>query len=82
VAVSVATRTGQVLSGLLVEETASSVKLRQAEAVEQTVLRSEVAEIRSSGRSLMPEGLEQALDLQEMADLLAFLRSGPAGRNR
>jgi putative membrane-bound dehydrogenase-like protein len=81
VAVSVATRAGQVLSGLLVEETASSAKLRQAEGVEQTVLRSEVAEIRSSGRSLMPEGLEQALNLQEMADLLAFLRSGLAGHN-
>jgi putative membrane-bound dehydrogenase-like protein len=76
VVVTIATRAGQVLSGLLVEETASSVKLRQAEGVEQTVLRSEIAETRSSGRSLMPEGLEQALNFQEMADLLAFLRSG------
>ncbi|MFO0891653.1 MAG: c-type cytochrome, partial [Isosphaeraceae bacterium] len=76
VALSVATRDGQVLSGLLVEETVSGVKLRQAEGVERTVLRSEIAEIRSSGRSLMPDGLEQAIKPQDMADLLAFLRSG------
>jgi putative heme-binding domain-containing protein len=76
VALSIATKGGQVLSGLLVEETATGVKLRQAEGVEQTVLRSEIAEIRSSGRSLMPEGLEQAIRIPEMADLLAFLRSG------
>jgi len=29
----------------------------------------------SSGRSLMPEGLEAAVDEQAMADLVAFLAS-------
>ena len=75
-AVNLATERGEVASGLLAEETASSLKLRKAEGVEETILRSEVAELRSTGRSLMPEGLEQSLNLQEMADLLAFLRSG------
>jgi putative membrane-bound dehydrogenase-like protein len=77
VALTVATQRGQVLSGLLVEDTGSSLKLRKADGIDETVLRSETAEIRSSGRSLMPEGLEQALNLQEMADLLSFLRSSP-----
>ncbi|MGC8644349.1 MAG: c-type cytochrome, partial [Isosphaeraceae bacterium] len=76
VALTVATERGQVLSGLLVEDTGSSLKLRQADGIDETVLRSETAEIHSTGRSLMPEGLEQSLNLQEMADLLAFLRSG------
>jgi putative heme-binding domain-containing protein len=75
VALTVATERGQVVSGLLAEETASSLKLRKAEGVEETLLRSEIAELRSSGRSLMPEGIEQTLSPQEMADLLAFLRS-------
>ena len=70
----ISTKQGQVLSGLLVEETATSLKLRQADAVETSVLHSQVDESRSSGRSLMPEGLEQTLGVQGLADLLAFLR--------
>ena len=69
-----ATKSGQVSSGLLVEETSASLKLRRAEGTEETVLRSEVDELRSSGLSLMPEGLERTLGIQDMADLLAFLR--------
>ena len=78
VALTVATHRGAVLSGLLAEETGSSLKLRKAEGIDETILRTEIAELRSSGRSLMPEGLEQTLSPQEMADLLAFLRSGGA----
>jgi putative heme-binding domain-containing protein len=76
VTLSVATTRGQVVSGLLVEETATTLKLRRAEGVDETVLRSEIDELRSTGRSLMPEGLEQSISLQEMADLIAFLREG------
>jgi putative heme-binding domain-containing protein len=68
------TRNGQLLSGLLAEETATTLKLRRNEGVEETVLRSEVEEFRSTGRSLMPEGLEQTLSVQDVADLLAYLR--------
>ena len=73
---SVATRRGQVFAGLLAEETATTLKLRRAEGVEDTLLRSEIDELRSTGKSLMPEGLEQNINLQEMADLIAFLREG------
>ncbi len=70
----VVTKRGQVLSGLLVEETGTSLKLRRAEGAEETVLRSEIEVFRSSGRSLMPEGLEQTLGAQGLADVIAFLR--------
>jgi putative membrane-bound dehydrogenase-like protein len=80
IALSVATENGQVSSGVLVEETGSTLKLRKAEGIEETILRSQVAEVRSSGRSLMPEGVEQTLSLQDMANLLAFLRSGGLDR--
>jgi putative membrane-bound dehydrogenase-like protein len=78
VELAVATRRGQVVSGLLAEETATTLKLRRAEGVEETILRSEIDLVRSTGRSLMPEGLEQSIGLQEMADLIAFLRQGSA----
>ena len=72
----VATRRGQLLSGLLAEESATTLKLRHADAVEETLLRSEIEDIRSTAQSLMPEGLEQNLSLQDVADLIAFLRQG------
>ncbi|WP_422925401.1 PVC-type heme-binding CxxCH protein [Singulisphaera sp. PoT] len=68
------TTKGQVLTGLLAEETTSSLKLRRAEGTDETVLRSEIEDFRSSGRSLMPEGLEQTMGQQGIADLLEFLR--------
>jgi putative heme-binding domain-containing protein len=74
--VSVATRRGQTFAGILAEETATTLKLRRAEGVEDTLLRSEIEELRSTGKSLMPEGLEQTINPQEMADLIAFLREG------
>jgi putative membrane-bound dehydrogenase-like protein len=74
VTLTVATRRGQLLSGLLAEESATTLKLRRADAIEETLLRSEIDEVRSTAQSLMPEGLEQDLSLQDMADLIAFLR--------
>jgi putative membrane-bound dehydrogenase-like protein len=73
---AVATRGGQVFAGLLAEETATTLKLRRAEGAEDTLLRSEIDVLRSTGKSLMPEGLEQNVNLQEMSDLIAFLREG------
>lgn len=60
------------LSGIITTETATSVTLRRADGVE-VVLRSRIEELRSSGVSLMPEGIEKNVSLTEMADLLAFL---------
>jgi putative heme-binding domain-containing protein len=76
VVLAAATRQGRILSGLLAEETATTVKLRRAEGVEEIILRTEIDELRSTGQSLMPEGLEQTIGLQDMADLIAFLRRG------
>ena len=64
---------GRVLTGLVASETPSGVTLRGREAVEQTILRSNVAEIVSTGKSLMPEGLEKSITPREMTDLITFL---------
>jgi hypothetical protein len=44
--------------------------------VEETILRTDLKELSSSGLSLMPEGFEKVMNRQELADLIAFLRSG------
>ena len=70
---------GKLLTGFIASETATSVTLRRAGEPDDTVLRSQIKELRAEGKSLMPEGLEQGLTAQDMADLLAFLRK-PEGR--
>jgi putative membrane-bound dehydrogenase-like protein len=76
VVLAAVTRRGQIFAGLLAEETATTVKLRRAEGIEETVLRSEIDQLRVTAGSLMPEGLEHTLSLQDAADLIAFLRRG------
>jgi putative membrane-bound dehydrogenase-like protein len=70
---------GQVFTGLLAAETASSVTLRQQEGTTQTVLRRDIDELRASPVSLMPESLAKALGPQDVADILAWLREPEGG---
>ena len=66
---------GRVLTGLIASESDGGLVLRRAEGREDAVARSDIDEITASGKSLMPEGLEQKINEQEMADLLGYLRS-------
>jgi putative membrane-bound dehydrogenase-like protein len=69
------TSTGRTFTGILAAETATGITLRGPEGKEQVLLRTEIEELSSSGKSLMPEGLEKDLRKQDMADLLAYLAS-------
>ncbi|MAD79729.1 MAG: dehydrogenase [Planctomycetaceae bacterium] len=71
----VATLDGRIITGIIASETPTSITLRQAEGKQQTILRSDIEEFRSSGKSLMAEGLEKKVTPQEMADLIAYLLS-------
>jgi len=77
--VTIATDDGRNLSGWLAGETDNSLTLRTAFGTEETVLRKNIATLTSSSLSLMPDGLEQAMTQEELADLIAFLKSEPAG---
>jgi putative heme-binding domain-containing protein len=66
---------GTVLTGILTTETATSITLRQQGGKDAVLARSEIDELRSSGVSLMPEGLEKQIPPQEMADLLSFIKN-------
>jgi putative heme-binding domain-containing protein len=67
------TKDGRVLTGLIAAETAESVTLRREEGQQETLPRNEIDQLRASGKSLMPDGLEQKLAPDQMADLLEFL---------
>ncbi|MGE3775979.1 MAG: PVC-type heme-binding CxxCH protein [Pirellulaceae bacterium] len=66
---------GRTITGLIAAQTATSVSLKRENNQTDTVLRSQIAEMNGTGRSLMPEGFEQKISLQEMADLICFLQS-------
>ncbi|MDR3637891.1 MAG: c-type cytochrome [Isosphaeraceae bacterium] len=70
---TVALDDGRIVTGLVTAETPNSVTLRGREGVEQTILRKNIEEIHSTGKSLMPEGLEKTVTPAEMGDLIAFL---------
>lgn len=71
----VTTTDGRTLSGMITSETASNVTLNRGAGAVDTVLRSEIKSMQSTGRSLMPEGLEAALGPQGVADMIAYLLS-------
>ena len=73
---AVALNEGQVLAGMIAEESPVSLTLKQAENKQQVVQRDQIAEIKATGLSLMPEGFEKKLSPQDFADLIAFLRGG------
>ena len=50
-----------------------ALTLKKAENKQITILRENIEEIRSSGKSLMPEGFEKKIKPREMADLIAYL---------
>jgi putative heme-binding domain-containing protein len=72
------TTDGQVLTGVIAGETSTAVTLRSAENKLTTVLRVDIEEMRNTGKSLMPEGLEKLIDKQAMADLLSYLQQAAA----
>jgi putative membrane-bound dehydrogenase-like protein len=68
------TKSGQVLTGILASETATSVTLRQQLGKEETVLRSDIETLVASKLSLMPQAIEKSVTRQELADLVAYLK--------
>jgi putative heme-binding domain-containing protein len=72
----VISKDGRIHDGLIVAETPGTLTLRRAEGEDETILRSRITGMRASMVSLMPEGFEKDINLQAMADLVAFLQGG------
>jgi putative heme-binding domain-containing protein len=70
-----ATTSGRVVTGMIADETANSVTIRKPDGGDETVPRHQIEEMRSTGLSFMPEGLDKQIDVPAMADLLAYISS-------
>ena len=75
VAYLVETKSGESVFGVIANESATSISLRQPFGKEETLLRSNLKRMQSLNQSLMPEGLETGLTPAQMADLLEFIES-------
>lgn len=73
-AITVTTHEGKQVTGRIAAESANSLSLRTAYGTEENILRTQIKNIDNPGLSLMPNGLEQNINDQEMADLLAYLK--------
>jgi len=69
------TTEGDSYTGIIVNESASSVTVRQPLGIDVVVPRSQIAKMRASRLSLMPEGVEEGLTQQDLADLVDFIFS-------
>jgi len=67
------TKAGRTFTGILASETGPSITLKGQEGKEQILLRADLDELQSTGKSLMPEGLEKDLTKQDLADVIAYL---------
>lgn len=72
---SVATTDGRTVTGQVAEESTAGYTLLLPEGKKQTVLRSEIDEMRNTGKSLMPEGFEKLATTDDISDLWSFVRT-------
>jgi len=69
----VETKDGDSQVGILATETAAAVTLRMSFGIEVAIPRADIQSMHSAGLSMMPEGLEEGLKPQDLADLLEFV---------
>jgi putative membrane-bound dehydrogenase-like protein len=73
----ITTRDGRMYDGIIANETTWAITLRGgSDEGDEAVLRKNIATIRASSVSLMPDELETSLGKQGLADVIAYLRGG------
>ncbi len=71
----VTTKNEEEYSGILKKDAADEVVLVTGPNAESRIARSDIAEMRPGTVSVMPQGLDEQLTKQELADLIAFLKA-------
>jgi len=66
---------GTVHTGVIATETSTSITLRQPEDKRVTIARENIEQIKSTGQSLMPVGLEKTISVDDMSDLISFIKN-------
>lgn len=69
------TRSGDEFFGIIVNETAAEVTIKDARAVPTRIAVKEIARRRKGASSIMPAGLQMTMSTQELVDLVEYLFS-------
>jgi putative heme-binding domain-containing protein len=64
---------GRVLSGVVLEQSAATVKLRTTDG-DQTISKSDIDELVTTNQSAMPEGLLERFSSEQIRDLMGYLQ--------
>ena len=75
IAYTVNTKDGQTVAGIITNDSATSMTLKMMGGAEINIPRSNIKGSSASGASLMPEGIETGMSVQDMSDLLDFIES-------
>ena len=67
-------KNGSTVGGIITQENANSLSVKEIGGVERIIQKKEVEKMQKSDISIMPNGLETAITIQEMADLIAFIK--------
>jgi putative heme-binding domain-containing protein len=73
--ITIATADGKVVSGILKKDASEEIELAVNATEVARIQRGQIEEVRPGTVSVMPAGLDQQLTPQELADLVAYLRS-------
>ncbi len=73
--VTIITTAGRVHNGLIRKEASDEITLATGPKEEIRIPRADIEELKPSTLSIMPSGLDQQLTVQQLADLIAFLKN-------
>lgn len=71
------TQSGDSYTGILASESGNAISLVVPGGQQKIFLRTDLKILHSAGLSLMPDGLEAGLSRQDVADLIALIRTSP-----
>lgn len=64
----------ETFSGIITAENETSITLRQALGIEETIPRANIVKMEAMGLSMMPEELEKNMTRQQLRDLIGYLK--------
>jgi len=70
-----ATDSGNVVTGIKVSETATEIVLRGIDAINRTLKKSEIEELKKQSISLMPADLQKTMTAKELVDVIEYVQT-------
>jgi putative heme-binding domain-containing protein len=73
----VETKSGAIVDGVMGPQTPTTITIRHEGGVEDVIQREDIKEMRVTNLSAMPPDLDKQVTIDQMADLLKFLKTAP-----